>query len=131
MHVGDSVDSNLVSQHAVREDEWKAANHATADAQVGSNTGEQRTDRGEPDDQLHGALDRSSEAETTTTALLLVLISGGIKLGASGRCELDGSHERFWSRARASENTVSAGTPGSLSSTRRSISLAHAAATAF
>lgn len=34
MHVGDSVDSNVVAPNAVREHEWEAANHATANVQL-------------------------------------------------------------------------------------------------
>jgi hypothetical protein len=95
MHVSDSVDPDLVALHAIREDERKAANNPTTDSEVRANPGEQRTDRRKSDDQLHGAFDRSCETKASSRTLQLVLIGGGVKLGASVGGELDRSHERF------------------------------------
>lgn len=69
MHVGDRVDSNRVFQHAIGEDKREPANNATADAQTGPNTREQRTDVREPNDQLHGPLHGGDEANAATGTL--------------------------------------------------------------
>jgi hypothetical protein len=130
MHMRDGVDPDLVAADTIRKNEWEAANHTTANVQVGSDTWEQWSDFRKPDDQLHGALDGSDKPKASTGSLLFVVIRRDIKFGPRRGCELDASHERFCRRALASENTVSEDTPGASSSMRRSTSLAHPAATA-
>lgn len=95
MHVSHSVDSDRFADHAVREDERKAAYDVTANGEIGPNTGKRRTDAGETSDQLRRSLDGSVEPNATARTLLLVPIGGCIKLGACGRRELDRLHVGF------------------------------------
>ncbi len=129
-HVRDRVDPNGVTEHTVREHEREAAHDATPYAELWADVRERRAGRRERGNQLHCAFDGCVEALATARPLQLVPIGGGIQLGACGRHELDDFHDRFLSRAWPSANTVSAGMPGAFSPIRRSISAAHAAATA-
>ncbi len=95
MHVSYSLDADCFGDHSVAHNERKAAHDATANAEIGSNTGKQRSDGRELNDHLHRSLDGSVEARATAWTFHLVSIGGCIKLGACGGGELDRLHVGF------------------------------------